>query len=236
MRPRPTCWSHPRHHLALALSLPLPAADHRAPPVSHPRVSRSHPSLPLFTARSCRAREACTTRHCWSSSEPPRPCRAGPRRRPTSRPHQPPPSFSAWPRPEPTPLSLSFSPHAPAGFEEPPAPLFPLFLTLVRAQAHNPPLHSSTMPTTPSGAGAALPTADSRRSAIIHPFLVSAPSEPFLPQLRSPSPFPSLPAALGPHQHRHQPLLRQGHRRAPPHRAATPPHHCCIEPVGSAPP
>jgi hypothetical protein len=135
----------------------------------------------------------------------------------------PPPSFLRVALAPSPPLSLSFSPCAPAGFKELSAPLFPLFRTLVRAQAHHP-LHSSTTPIPPSDVGAALPTVNSRQSAAVRPFSVSAPSEPFLPQLRPPSPLPSLPTAPGPRWRRRRPLLRQGHRRMPLHRAATPPH------------
>jgi hypothetical protein len=163
---RPTYWSC--RCLAHALSLPHPTADHRAPlppapPVSPPHVSHPRSSPPLFAARSgqpplSEQPGATVFVSCRSTT----PTHLAPT--PTL-----PPSLSAWPRPELPPLSLNLSPRALIGFTEPPAPLFPLFCTLVRAQAHCPCLRSSMTPTNPPWASK--PPSQQRIRTGVPPFI-----------------------------------------------------------------
>jgi hypothetical protein len=104
-------------------------------------------------------------------------------------------------------------------------PLSPLFPHPCPSPSTLPPLHSSMMPTTPSGTGAALPAVDSRQSATVRPFLVSAPFQPLPSSIEAAltSPFPPCSFGTSPAPRPTPSLARTPPRAAAPSRHTTSP-------------
>jgi hypothetical protein len=217
-----------RRCLTPSHSLPHLAAAPLVPASPDPACQPCAPTSPSPAVLPCRSRahrtcEACAARCCQSSPEPVRPCHAGPHRRtptPLSAPFSPPhgasPRTPTPPLPPPPPLQNepAATPHS----------LLPPSLSSTHGHAsvtRSPPFPASRPRWRPSRRSHHR-ISDLRRHRSPTPTVRLAYLPP-LPYLGPPSPLLSSSTAPGADRSHRRPSLRRGTRRAPSHRAATPP-------------